>query len=187
MKKLISEIPYIKSEDIELKKLTLDDTSALKELTENEEVYKFLPSFLFEKKYESAEDVINRLYDECLEESLILGVFSNGEFCGLAEIYGYSAPLLKVSIGCRLLPCFWGKGIATKTVNLIVDFLFNETEVKVITASVMPENSGSANVLKKNGFRRVLRSVPGDWGFSKPVFADKWAKTAEPVMEKRND
>lgn len=35
------------------------------------------------------------MYDECLEGSLILGIFSGGEFCGLAEFYGYRAPCLK--------------------------------------------------------------------------------------------
>ena len=34
-------------------------------------------------------DVIRHLYDECFKESIILGVFMEGDFCGLAEIYGY--------------------------------------------------------------------------------------------------
>ena len=122
MKKLISAIPLIRGERLELRPLTLRDAPCLKELTESEEVYRYLPTFLFEQKDNDPEEVIRRMYDECLEESLILGVFSNGEFCGLAEVYGYRAPLLKASVGYRLLPRFWGKGIATEALRLIVNY-----------------------------------------------------------------
>ena len=178
MKKLISEIPSIRDGHLELRQLTQRDADALRELTESEEVYRYLPTFLFEKKYDDPEEVIRRLYNECLEESLILGVFSDEEFCGLAEVYGYRAPLLKVSVGYRFLPRFWGKGIATEVLGLVVNYLFHETNVKIISASVMPENHSSARVLQKNNFRLIARSVPENWGHALPTLADKWLKTA---------
>ena len=179
MKKLFSEIPYIRDGDLELRKLTLNDADALRELTYSEEVYRFLPTFLFEKKYDNAEEVISKLYDECLEESLILGIFLCGEFCGLKEIYGYRPEFKKVSVGCRLLPRFWGKGIAGRVMDLVVEYLFNETEIRIITASVDPKNKASAEALKKKGFRCVLHSVPENWGNPLPNFTDKWVKTSD--------
>ena len=106
MKKLFSDIPCIRGENIELRRLTAGDAPGLRELTESEDVYRFLPTFLFEKKYDDAEYTISRLYDECLEKSLILGIFSGGEFCGLAEFYGYRPAFLKMCVGYRLLPRF---------------------------------------------------------------------------------
>lgn len=89
--KLFSEIPVLRGERIEIKSLTSADAPALKEMTDDREVYRYLPAFLFEKKYPDVNTVIERLYDECIEESLILGVFLDGEFCGLAEFYGCRA------------------------------------------------------------------------------------------------
>ena len=179
MKNFVSEIPHIKNGNLELRKLEMSDADALSELTENEEVYRFLPTFLFEKKYDSAEEVISRLYNECLEKSLILGVFCDGEFCGLAEFYGYSAPFLKISVGYRLLPEFWGKGIATKVLGMMCAWLFDKTDIRIITASVILENKASASVLKKNGFKCAAYSVFENWGYQHLTKADKYLKTAK--------
>ena len=61
MKKLFSEIPYIEGNGIILRKITQDDADSLRELTESEAVYRYLPTFLFEKKYDSIEYVIDHL------------------------------------------------------------------------------------------------------------------------------
>lgn len=178
-KKLLSEIPVLKGDRITLKALTADDAGALREFTQNEDIYRMLPTFLFEKKYDSAEYVISRLYDECIKQSLILGVFLGGSFCGLAEIYSYRAVLSKASAGYRLLPQYWGQGIATEALGLMVKYVLEETDVNYLTASTMLENRASAKVLKKNGFKQVAHALPENWGFKFPVLTDKWLRTAE--------
>ena len=175
--KLFSEIPVLKGKRVTLKALTLDDLDGLRELTQCDLVYRYLPTFLFEKQYNDKEYVINHLYDICLKESLILGVFLDGSFCGLAEVYGYRAPLLKASVGYRLLPQFWGQGIATETLGLLTGYILKETDVEIITASTMIENKASAQVLKNNGFRYVAHSIPENWGYADPVLTDKWIRT----------
>lgn len=175
--KLFSEIPVLKGKRVTLKALTLDDLDGLRELTQCDLVYRYLPTFLFEKQYNDKEYVINHLYDICLKESLILGVFLDGSFCGLAEVYGYRAPLLKASVGYRLLPQFWGQGIATETLGLLTGYILKETDVEIITASTMIENKASAQVLKNNGFRHVAHSIPENWGYADPVLTDKWIRT----------
>ena len=178
MKDLFSEIPSLCCDGLELRRLERCDAEDLRALTGCAEVYRYLPTFLFEKQSEDAEETIRRMYAQGLEQSLILGVFSNGRFCGLAEFYGYRAPLRKISVGYRLLPQCWGKGIATKMLGLMVGYLFRETDVKIITASVMPENRASARVLEKNGFRCAARAVLENWGYPRPTKADKWIRTA---------
>lgn len=74
-KNLFSEIPVLIGERVTLRALTRRDAEGLRKLTKSEEVYRYLPAFLFEKRYGDAEYVIDHLYDECLKESLILGVF----------------------------------------------------------------------------------------------------------------
>ena len=128
MKKLFPEIPVLNNGQIELRALTQADAEALEEMVNSRRVYRYLPTFLFEKKYPDVREVIRRLYTECLEESLILGVFSGDgssfdTFCGLAEMYGYKENIHKISLGCRLAEHALGKGIATQAVSMMVDLL----------------------------------------------------------------
>ena len=175
-KKQFSEVPVLKDGNLILRGLTPDDAPGLKELTDSPDVYRYLPTFLFEKKYDDTGYVISQLYDECLKESIILGVFLDGDFCGLAEMYGYREEIHKISIGYRLLPEYRGQGIATRIVKLLISYLYNETEIEIITASTMIENHASAHVLEKNNFDLVASAVGEDWGYSEPTIADKWIR-----------
>ena len=172
-KKLFSEIPYLAGERVVLKKIEQTDAPALQEMVDSSEVYRLLPTFLFEKKYD-VPTVINRLYTECWEESIILGVYYDGQFCGLAEMYGYKDEIHKVSLGCRLAKPYWGKGIGAEAVKLMVDYLYNETDIEIIAASCLPENTGSAGILRKLGFDLVVHNSDEDWGYGKPLPTDKW-------------
>ena len=176
MKKLFSEIPCLKSERLILRGLIPQDAPALAELTNSPNVYRYLPTFLFEKKYPDAGEVIRRLYDECLKESIILGIFENGSFCGLAEFYGHRDEIHKISVGYRLLESCWGRGIASEALKLMVDYLYGETDIEIITASTMIENAASARVLTKNGFDLVVHAVGEDWGYDEPTISDKWIR-----------
>lgn len=175
--RFLTELPVIQGERITLKPLTPRDADGLRELTESEAVYRYLPTFLFEKQYDDASYVIERLYDECIKQSLILGVFMDDSFCGLTEFYGYSRIPWKVSVGYRLLPRCWGQGISTEALGLMVKYVLSKTDVRVITASTMIENKASANVLKKNGFICVAHAVLENWGYRSLTVANKWVKT----------
>ena len=178
MKKLFEEIPRLEDARVLLKRVEARDAEGLAELTENDRVYRYLPTFLFERKYPDVHEVIPRLYTECFRnrESIILGAYlkEDGQFCGLAEMYGYRADMHKVSIGYRLLERCWGRGLASAAAGLMVDYLYAETDVEIITASTMVENQASANVLRKNGFALTAAAVPEDWGYPQPTIADKW-------------
>ena len=186
-KKLFSEIPVLKGERINLRALTQEDAEGLRELTESPEVYRYLPTFLYEKKYEDPAYVIEHLYDECLKDSLILGIFRDEAFCGLAELYGYNPEARKANIGTRMLPRYWGQGIASETLGLILEYVFCETDVESLVASVMVSNKVSPAVLKKYGFQCVAQNASEDWDFSEPTAEDKWMLTAEEFFRERKD
>ena len=174
MKKLFSEIPYIKSGRLVLRKIEETDADGLAELAHSPNVYRYLPTFLFERKYEDIHRVIRRLYDECYKESIILGVFREDEFCGLAEIYGYREETHKASIGCRFLERCWGKGMATETVGALVRYLTQEAGIEIVTASTMVANRTISRVTEKNGFLLAASGVGEDWGYAQPVPVNKW-------------
>ena len=180
MIKLFDEIPRLERGGIVLRKLEYNDATALRELTENENVYRYLPTFLFEKQYDDMREMIDALYENCFaaKESLILGICSaeNDALYGLAEFYGYKDAIHKTCVGYRLLERYWNRGIATGTVALMVDYLYTRTDIEIITASTMIENTASARVLEKNGFVKTVSGVPEDWGYDSPTIADKWIR-----------
>ena len=148
-------------------------------MTQNPNVYRLLPTFLFEKKYADAREVIRRLYDEAFRESIILGIYENGAFCGLAEFYGFRDPAHKISIGYRLPERLWGRD---EEETLYRNSLHRRpqahtmTDIEIITASTLPENTASANVLLKNGFDLVVSGSDEDWGYERPLPTDKWIR-----------
>ena len=168
--------PLIEDERLILRWLTREDSAGLDRLVHSDSVYRYLPTFLFERKYDDIHTVIHRLYTECLRDSIILGVFlrEGDAFCGLAEYYGFRNEIHKVSIGYRFLEAYWGKGIASETVGMMTNYLKNNTSIEIITASTMIENRASAAVLRKNGFSLVVSGADEDWGFPTPTPTDKW-------------
>ena len=61
MLELFPAPPFLTGEGLCLRPLTLSDTEDLRKLTQESAVYRYLPTFLFEKKYEPAE-VTRRLF-----------------------------------------------------------------------------------------------------------------------------
>ena len=177
-KKLFSEIPRIEGERIVLDRVVDADADALRDLIDNPFAQRYLPTYLFEKQFDDAREAIRLLYGDLFEnkESLILAIRVNetGELAGLAEFYGLRDRLHKISVGSRLRECQWGHGFATEATRLMVDYLYGETDIEIITASTMVENKASAHVLEKVGFIRTARSVEEDWGFPEPTIVDKW-------------
>ena len=176
IRRLFPELPTVTSERLLLRPLTLSDAADLHGLTEEEAVYLYEPTFLFEKQYSDPEEVINRMYDKAMKESLILGIFMEERFCGLFEVYSYKAWIHKASIGYRLKQEEWGKGIATEALESMKDELMRARGIRILTASTMLQNHASAHVLEKNGFKRVKHPVKEDWGFPAATPADKWIR-----------
>ncbi|HPF37166.1 MAG TPA: GNAT family N-acetyltransferase [Phycisphaerae bacterium] len=72
-------------------------------------------------------------------------------FCGLK----YLADLEEVDLGYRLLPEYWGRGLATEASLASVAFGFDTLKLTRIIGLVLPENIGSIRVLEKVGMREA--------------------------------
>ncbi len=192
MKKLFKDFPYLGNGHIILKKMHEVDADALLNMKQNKNVYRYLPTFLIELQYDDMSEVI-RLCNETqflTKNAILMGVYlSEGDiekFCGIAEIYHHDGDLAQVAIGYRLAEEFWGRGIATEVVEMMVKYLFFDTDVEVIIASHIAGNPASGNVLKKNGFKMIASSVEQDWGFESKTVADKWQLTKSHYIKQEN-
>jgi [ribosomal protein S5]-alanine N-acetyltransferase len=95
-----------------------------------------------------------------------------GEHCHVAEIgYWVGEP-------------FWGRGIATEAVSLLVGLAFEQLGVRRLQAAVYGWNGASARVLEKNGFTRegCLRNHVMRFGevtdqFMYGLLREEWTRT----------
>ncbi len=101
-------------------------------------------------------------------------MFVDEVFCGIAEFYGYDETAQKISLGCRLLEKCWGKGLATGATKLMISYLQDETDIRIIEATTMSANNTSENVLKKLGFELVAKETDDDWGYDRSIPTDIW-------------
>ena len=175
---LFNEYPVLEDDLIILHRMTDDDAEALSKMCSQPEVYLYVPTFLYELKYEDKHEVLAKMDEECFEtkESLFLGVYlkETGEFTGIAEFYAYEPERRKCSIGIRFMKEFWGRGLATRTEKLMIRYLLEKANMRIITAHVMQVNKPSAAVQLKCGFEKRYTDIWEDWGFEEPVLIDKY-------------
>lgn len=180
MKKLFQSFPYIENSRIIMKKMTEDDADSLLKITQSENVYRYLPTFLIERQYEDMCEVIRLCNTDkfLTKDSILMGVYlkeaEKETFCGIAEIYHYNSALAKVTIGYRLAEEYWGRGIATEIVGMLIKYLFFDTDIETVIASHFADNPASGKVLKKNHFKMTASSIEEDWGFEEKTIVDKW-------------
>ena len=60
---------------------------------------------------------------------------------------------------------YWNKGIGTKVIRLIKEYIFNSMNLKKIYAGIYSNNNGSMLVLKKNNFK-VYKKTPKVFQFN---------------------
>lgn len=58
-------------------------------------------------------------------------------------------------IGCTIGKEYWNKGIATKTLKLMIDFLFKKHGADIIIVTHYAENTPSKIVQEKNGLKQI--------------------------------
>lgn len=149
------QFPHISDDEITLRKIVDIDLDEIFEIYRNEELFKYSPVMIKKSKNTVANMIGHFERDFHKKKCIFLGICLNNEpekVVGIAEIFDYSNEVNMITIGYRLNDKFWGNGIATKAVRVMVDYLFNDIGINRIQAFVMPENIKSQNVLERNGF-----------------------------------
>ena len=102
---------------------------------------------------------------------------STGEQIGFAGLK-YLEELGEVDVAYRLLPAYWGQGLATEAALASVRYGFADLGLKRIIGLVMPENIASVRVLEKTGLRYAETITFWGHQFSKYVIDTLTAKSA---------
>jgi RimJ/RimL family protein N-acetyltransferase len=75
---------------------------------------------------------------------------ASGEVIGFAGLK-YLADSQEVDLGYRLLPAYWGRGLATEACRAVLDYGRTRLGLRRIIGLVDPENLASVRVLEKLG------------------------------------
>lgn len=139
---------------IKLRELEITDKEKLTELADNKNIWDNVRDYLpHPYKLSDAEFFINSVKKENPRQNF--GIEYEGELCGVIglivqnDVYKKSAEL-----GYWIGEYYWGKGIATKAVELITKYGFEKLQIIRIYSSVFENNIASMKVLEKNGFLR---------------------------------
>lgn len=175
MKELFLEFPYLADDMIIIKKMEERDSKDLFEISHNDNVYKYIPPFLYKKSLKTLETAIRNLGERDFEKKklIIAGIYlkdNPNKLIGLAEMFDYKKRDSNITIGYRLNENYWNKKIATRTVKLLIQYLINEIGLNSLSAFVMKENIYSIKVLLNNGFiKEDFTSKGTNWGNQESV------------------
>ena len=151
---------YIETERLILRRLKTSDAQGMFELDSDPEVLKYLgnkPLTSIKQSEEIIKNVHKQYENNGLGRWAIIEKNTN-EFIGWTGLK-YEEIVRKefnyYDLGYRLKKKFWGKGIATETAIISLNFGFNDLGLKKICATAHIENLGSNKVLQKMGFNFI--------------------------------
>lgn len=149
------QFPRIVTDEITLRKIVDSDLDSIFEIYSNEKLFQYTPIMLKKNKDTVANMIGHFERDYHKRKCIFLAICLNSEpdnVVGIAEMFEYSDEINMITIGYRINDRFWSRGIATKTVKAMTDYLFNEIGINRIQAFIMPENIKSQKVVERNGF-----------------------------------
>jgi RimJ/RimL family protein N-acetyltransferase len=140
------------SGEIKLRPFRLSDSQRLVELANNEKIAQNLrDGFPSPYTLQHAEAFIQRCME--MNPQTFFAIEYNGEYVGNislskgSDVYRKSA-----EVGYFIGEEYWNKGIATKALNLICEYGFNNLDIARIHTGVYEHNLASQRVLEKCGF-----------------------------------
>ncbi|WP_232697479.1 GNAT family N-acetyltransferase [Brevibacillus daliensis] len=152
---IFEQFPILRSDHLILKKIEDSNLEELYEIYSNNKVFEYC-GIIPKHKKDIVKTMIRHYERDFNKKSRVKwGIFAANEsdrLVGIIEAFDIVQKLNMVTIGYFLAESYWGKGISTEAVKILVDFLFMDVNVNRVQAEVMPANEISKKVLLKNGF-----------------------------------
>ena len=145
----------IKSKNLTLRPYRKGDEESLRKHINSKEVSRFMSTVPFPYKISDAHYWINhnsKLDKSKNKKEINFAVEINNNVVGGIGLM-HIARNHKAEIGYWLGKNYWGKGIMTESIKLVLDYAFNELKLKRVYAKVFINNKSSVNVLGKNDFK----------------------------------
>lgn len=178
MAELFEVFPYLENDKLIIRKMEFNDVAALSAISNNDNVYKYIPPFLYKKSNKALETAINNLggRDFDKKKHIIAGIYLKDKpdmLVGLAEMFDYKKRENAITVGYRINEDYWNRKIASNALKLMMEYLVNDIGITTLKAFVMPENTYSSKILLNNGFiKENYTSQEKNWGGQETVSVD---------------
>lgn len=156
----LREFPTIDGRIVRLRELTTGDAIDISRLM-NYNVSKLLWEVPYPYTLENALSFINsshRKFRSLKAVNFAILFKRNAEYSGLVGIIGLKNINIdnrKANLGYWIGESFWGNGIASESVNLVINYAFSILKLEEVYAYVYTHNKSSIRVLEKNNMTRI--------------------------------
>lgn len=148
-------LPILTTHSLVLRKLTQNDAEAIYRIRSDKKVAEFLVRPIC-KSIDEAKEFIQKINDGYEKNEICYWAITEkgkNELIGTICLWKIFRDKMKAEIGFELSPAYQGKGIMKEAIPPVIDFAFNELELKTIEGEVAKENQRSIRIMEKNGFK----------------------------------
>ncbi|MCY8720920.1 MULTISPECIES: GNAT family N-acetyltransferase [unclassified Bacillus (in: firmicutes)] len=161
---VFGHFPVLESENLVLGKIEEVHVQDVFSIYDNDKVFEYC-GIIPKHNIKTVHKMIGHFDRDYNKKSRIKwGIFPKSQentLAGIIEAMDFNVKVNMVTIGYYLAEGYWGRGITTESVRMLVSFLFEKANINRIQAEVMPANEASKNVLLKNNFMKegVIRQA----------------------------
>lgn len=161
---VFGHFPVLESENLVLGKIEEVHVQDVFSIYDNDKVFEYC-GIIPKHNIKTVHKMIGHFDRDYNKKSRIKwGIFPKSQentLAGIIEAMDFNVKVNMVTIGYYLAEEYWGRGITTESVRMLVSFLFENANINRIQAEVMPANEASKNVLLKNNFMKegVIRQA----------------------------
>jgi ribosomal-protein-alanine N-acetyltransferase len=150
-----SPFPTLETERLRLRAVTPNDLPILRELRTDEDVQKYIKRP--KETMERTQEVLKEMMDGVANNETIAWLITmkaTGAVVGTMGLWRIDKYHHKGEIGYMSFKRYWGKGIVSEALKVVVDYGFRVMRLHRIEGEIDPENIASGKVLEKLGFER---------------------------------
>lgn len=169
---IFDKFPVLTSERLILREMLLEDVNGVFKFNSSLKNLEYVARDPF-TKLEQAQEKLDFFISSFKKEEGIWWTFTlNGdnELIGYGGLFGIDKESNKAEIGYGLLDEYWGKGIVSEAIKIILDFGFNNLKLNKIFGKIVPGNTASEKILLNNGF--VKEGILIDDEFAREKYFD---------------
>ena len=153
---------YIETERLILREMLPSDAKGMFELDSNPIVHKYLGNNPV-KTIEESQEMINNVRKQYINQGIGRWTAiekSSGDFIGWSGLkLNFEKPLNShinfYDIGYRFIQRYWGKGYATESSKVALDYGFNVMDLETVFGMADVNNKASNVILKKIGLQYI--------------------------------
>ena len=154
MKNIIS-FPELTTENLQLRKVTLEDIHEIYKIRSDESIATYLDRPICKSIDEAKKFILKMNEDFENKETIYWAICKKGEkkLIGTICLWKIFMSESKAEIGFELFTEYQGKGIMREAVPRVIDFAFNELGLYIIEGAVEMGNKRSIMLLERHGFK----------------------------------